>query len=267
MPTRLAAVLARYRAISIAALVGLIVIAWAWVLAGAGTGMVPQLSLAPPGPGPILMEGMSPQTPVPWHPGHYAVIFSMWWTMMVAMMLPSAAPTILLYGRVAADSQAGTGPAVGSFLSGYLITWGLFSLVATILQSLLERLEWMAPETMALQGTRLSGALLIIAGTYQLSPFKNACLRHCQSPAQFFIRHYRAGSRGAFRMGAWHGAICIGCCWSLMALLFVGGVMSLAWIALLTVMVAAEKLLPFGRMLSIALAGACLGGGGWMLLA
>lgn len=270
MTTGLAALLARYRTLSIAALAALVALAWAWLLLGAGTAMAPQFSLAPAGTGGTGMAGMDMAgmgmaemggaemggvtgPPAPWAPVRYIVLFSMWWTMMVAMMLPSAAPTILLYGRVAAAAPASSRPAVGAFLSGYLVTWGLFSLIATLMQGLLERLQLMDPATMASQSVRLSGALLIAAGAYQLGPLKNACLRHCQSPARFLARHHRPGPLGAFRMGALHGAICIGCCLSLMALLFVGGVMNLAWIALLTLMVAAEKLLPYGRTVSIAL--------------
>lgn len=265
MSAWLAGMLARHRTISVAGLAALVVMAWAWVLTGAGTAMTPQFSLTPAGTGGTAMAGMAMDRPAPWSPGHALAGFSMWWTMMVAMMLPSAAPTILLYGRVAAGGPAPSDAAVGAFLSGYLIMWGFFSALATLAQGLLEATAYLSAANLASRDGRLSGAILVGAGAYQLSPMKQACLRHCQSPAGFLARHYRAGTLGAVRMGALHGAICIGCCWSLMAILFVGGVMNLAWIALLAIMVAAEKLLPFGRAIAMALGVACLAGGGLML--
>jgi len=125
--------------------------------------------------------------------------------------------------------------------------WGLFSLCAALLQDGLQRLGVLAPMTMDASARWLAAAILVAAGLYQLSPLKGACLAHCRNPAAFLARHYRAGGAGALRMGALHGAFCLGCCWLLMALLFVGGVMNLAWIALLSVLVAGEKLLPGGR--------------------
>lgn len=277
MVTGLDAVLARHRTISIAALVALILIAWGWLIAGAGMEMGPQFSFRPAdatGSGMAGMAGMADMpdmrgmtmgAPSPWSAGHYALVFSMWWIMMVAMMLPSAAPTILLYGRVATRAPADASPETGSFIAGYLVAWAVFSFIAALMQGLLGRLEFISPDVMVSQNRALSGAILIAAGIYQLSPLKNACLRHCQSPAAFLSRHYRPGRLGAFRMGVLHGAICVGCCWLLMALLFVGGIMNLLWIALLTAMVAAEKLLPFGRVVSVALGLACLAWGGALL--
>lgn len=279
MVAGLDALLARHRTISIAALVALILIAWGWLIAGAGMEMGPQFSFRPADatgsgmagmagmPGMADMPGMAMEAPSPWSAGHYALVFSMWWIMMVAMMLPSAAPTILLYGRVATRAHADVRPETGSFIAGYLVAWAVFSFIAALMQGLLGRLEFISPDMMVSQSRALSGAILIVAGIYQLSPLKNACLRHCQSPAAFLSRHYRPGPLGAFRMGALHGAFCIGCCWLLMALLFVGGIMNLLWIALLTAMVAAEKLLPFGRVISMALGLACLAWGGVLLFA
>jgi len=203
----------------------------------------------------------------PWSLQYAVIVFFMWWLMMVAMMLPSAAPTILLYLRVAGSASAEVKPAAGSFMAGYLAAWGAYSAVATLLQFVLEWFELLAPGMMASQSRMLSGGILVAAGIYQLSPVKNACLRHCRSPSQFLTSHFRAGASGAFRMGVVHGTFCVGCCWLLMLLLLVGGVMNLAWIALLTTMVAAEKLLPFGRLVSIVTGSACLLWGVSMLFA
>lgn len=251
MAAALETALARHHAVSVAALIALILIAWAWLIAGAGMEMVPLVSLAPASGGSTEMSGMTMASAMPWPAEYFALVFSMWWVMMVAMMLPSAAPMILLYARAAASVDAGPRPATGSFLAGYLVAWSAFSLGATGLQFLMERVDLLTPMLMASQSRWLSGAVLVSAGIYQLSPVKDVCLRHCRNPAQFLASHYRAGSMGALRMGLAHGAFCVGCCWLLMALLFVGGVMNLAWIALLTLMVAAEKLLPLGRYVAI----------------
>ncbi|MCB2074569.1 MAG: DUF2182 domain-containing protein [Novosphingobium sp.] len=264
------AALRRHRTVSIAALAVLTLLAWIWLFVGAGMGMDPLVSLAPAGHGEASMPGMGMEgmmQPVSaWTAARFWLTFSMWWIMMVAMMLPSAAPTILLYARAAAHGQGGaTRPASESFLAGYLAAWGVFSLVATVLQMVLEQTGLLAPMAMASESSRLSGAILLAAGAYQLSPLKNVCLRHCRNPAQFLSRHYRPGSSGALRMGLLHGTWCVGCCWLLMALLFVGGVMNLAWIALLTLMVAAEKILPFGRAISIVLGLGCIAWGAVLL--
>ena len=166
----------------------------------------------------------------------------MWWAMMVAMMLPSATPAILLYARVR-HSRSG-GAAIAQpwiFLCGYLALWLLFSIAAALAQRSL------TGPSMALQGHFAQGFILIAAGAYQLSPMKSACVSQCRSPGQFISRHWRPGWTGALRVGVIHGAFCVGCCWMLMALLFVGGVMNLWWVVGLTVLVAGEKLLPNGR--------------------
>jgi predicted metal-binding membrane protein len=171
-------------------------------------------------------------------------LIPMWWLMMLAMMLPSAAPAILLYARVRqtrGDDAAIVQPWV--FLAGYLLVWLLFSIAAAVVQALVTR-TWIALPSGAAQS-----AILIAAGIYQLSPLKSACLSRCRSPGQFISRHWRPGWDGAMRLGILHGAYCVGCCWMLMALLFVGGVMNFAWVVGLTVLVASEKLLPIGKWL------------------
>ena len=253
------AALRRQRTLTLTALAVLTVLAWVWLIAGAGMGMAPHASLhlfpAPPVAGMDRMDGMAgmamPMT-AGWSGAQLLLAIAMWWVMMVAMMLPAAAPVILLYARaMSARSDAGK-PAVGLFLAGYLGVWGLFSLAAALLQDTLQRSGLIAPMSMDATAKWLSAAVLAGAGAYQLSPLKETCLAHCRNPAAFLSRHYRPGRLGALRMGAVHGAFCLGCCWLLMALLFVGGVMNLAWIALLSLLVAAEKLLPGGRRVGLA---------------
>lgn len=266
------AALRRHRAISIGALIVLILLAWAWLLSGAGMNMDRLASLAPASPDPMVMPDMPGMAmpgmdmAMPWTVARFALTFAMWWVMMIAMMLPSAAPTILLYARVATMGGATGRPFTASFLAGYLLVWGLYSLAAAALQMGLDRAALLAPREMVLQGRWLAGGLLIAAGLYQVSPLKTVCLRHCRNPAQFLSRHYRRGAAGALRVGLIHGSYCVGCCWLLMALLFVGGIMNLAWIALLTLAVALEKLLPYGRIVGIAAGAACVLWGGAMLL-
>jgi len=172
-------------------------------------------------------------------------IIAMWWLMMLAMMLPSATPAILLYARVR-QTRAGDASIAQTwvFLVGYLAVWLLFSIVAASVQSLV------TDSSMALRSRAAQGAVLVAVGLYQLSPLKSACVSQCRSPGQFISRHWRPGWEGAFRLGVIHGAYCVGCCWMLMGLLFVGGVMNLLWVVGLTILVAAEKLLPGGSLLA-----------------
>lgn len=183
------------------------------------------------------MDGMA-------SPG-WPLVAAMWSAMMVAMMLPSAAPAILLYARVHRHAVGASAPPTMAFLAGYLACWIGFAMLAAALQ-----LAFASPMSMALESRLVSAALLSAAGLYQLSPFKDACLSRCRSPAEFITRHYRPGASGAARLGLLHGAYCVGCCWLLMALLFIGGAMNLLWIAGLTLLVAAEKLLPFGQWIA-----------------
>ena len=166
-------------------------------------------------------------------------LIAMWWLMMLGMMLPSATPAILLYSRVR-QMRGGAAPIAQPwvFLAGYLAVWLLFSIAAALVQSRV------ADSSMALRGDATQSAVLIAAGAYQLSPLKTACLNQCRSPGQFISRYWRPGWNGAVRLGLLHGAYCVLCCWMLMALLFVGGVMNLVWVVALAVLVAAEKLLP-----------------------
>ena len=180
-----------------------------------------------------------------------ALLFIMWWTMMLAMMLPSATPAILTYGAMSRRfaAKGASAASVGIFALGYAAIWTGFSAAATALQLFLHNL---IPLTgmMAVSSATLGGSLLIAAGLYQMTPLKYACLRKCQTPLMFFARNWRKGRLGAFRMGLSHGIYCLGCCWVLMGLLFYGGVMEFAWIVGIAIYVAVEKLIPAGNRLS-----------------
>jgi len=220
------------RALAVVCLVALAGLCWWYLAARAG----------------MSMDAM-PEPPL-------GALVVMWWLMMVAMMLPSAVPAILLYARVRV--MRGGDSAIAQtwvFLAGYLAVWLLFSVVAAAAQYAL------TGASMAIESRVAEGVVLIAAGLYQLSPLKSACLGQCRSPAQFVSRHWRPGTGGALRLGALHGAYCVGCCWMLMALLFVGGVMNLLWVAALATIVAAEKLLPRGEWLARAAGVALVGWG------
>lgn len=178
---------------------------------------------------------------------HLTLLFAMWVVMMAGMMLPSAAPTLLLYAGVVRKSPQGerTRAHVYAFAGGYLLVWTAFSLVATVLQRVLAHLLLLSPMMVA-RGRVFGGALLIVAGLYQLTPFKRTCLESCRSPAAFIARHWKRGVVSGFRLGLSHRLYCLGCCWALMLLLFVGGVMNLWWIGALTAFVLLEKLAPLG---------------------
>ncbi|WP_170340149.1 DUF2182 domain-containing protein [Ruegeria arenilitoris] len=201
-----------------------------------------------------------------WTLWYAALVFAMWWVMMVAMMTPSAAPTALLFvalKRVGPDRQRSASFGL-AFLSGYLFAWAVFSLGATGLQWGLQQIGAMDGPMMTIRSGILAGIVLCAAGMYQFSGLKSACLRHCQSPAAFLTRHNRPGHWGAFRCGALHGAYCLGCCWALMALLFVGGIMNLWWIVTIAVYVALEKLLPRAGWLTPVVGVVLIGLGAWV---
>lgn len=186
------------------------------------------------------------QAPV-WDAPYFGMMFTMWAIMMVGMMVPSAAPMILIYAAVArkAEKQGTPIASTGAFTSGYIFMWTVFSFLVTLAQWQLDRAALLS-HTMVVNDARFAAVLLIAAGIYQWLPIKNSCLERCQSPFHFISSHWRPGNAGAFMMGISHGAFCIGCCWVLMLLLFVGGVMNLLWIAALTIFVLLEKVLPLG---------------------
>lgn len=174
------------------------------------------------------------------------LLLAMWFVMMVGMMLPSVAPVVLTFATVNRNRRARGQPYVATalFTSGYLLAWLGFSVAATVAQWALERAALLSPMDMMTNSRVLGGVLFIAAGLYQFTPIKLACLRACRSPFDFVINHWRDGPIGAVRMGVGHGLYCLGCCWVLMLLLFVGGVMNLLWVAVLAVAVLAEKLAP-----------------------
>jgi len=182
-------------------------------------------------------------------------MFLMWTVMMVGMMTPSVAPMLLLYSRVArhADERAQPFAPTGWFAAGYLLAWVMFSAAATLLQWLLEQGALMTP-AMALASRPMAAAVLVAAGVYQWTPFKDACLGQCRAPFQFIQSRggFRSDRRGSLRLGVEHGAFCIGCCWMLMLLLFLVGVMNLLWIAALAALVLGEKAFRGGRHLARA---------------
>ena len=183
-----------------------------------------------------------------WDAPHLVLLFAMWLVMMVGMMLPSAVPTMLLYAMVVRKDRSAGSPIVRvhAFVCGYLMCWAAFSLAATALQWGFSVARWLSP-MMELQNRPLTAAVLVVAGLYQLTPLKRRCLQHCRAPAAYLSEHWHPGVAGALRMGGVHGLYCLGCCWALMGLLFVGGVMNLLCIVLLTLFVLLEKLAPFGQ--------------------
>ncbi len=193
----------------------------------------------------VMMAAMGGEQGV----GYFALLFAMWWTMMMAMMLPSATPAIFIFTSLNRKLGSGGVLPLLAFIGGYLTIWSLFCVAVVALQATLG--GWIQLDMMmALESAWLGGALLVAAGVYQLSPLKGACLSKCQSPLFFFARRWRKGALGAWRMGLSHGLYCLGCCWVLMALLFYGGVMEPRWIIGLALFVAAEKLIPAGNVLS-----------------
>ncbi|MDB5618263.1 DUF2182 domain-containing protein [Tardiphaga sp.] len=231
-------VLRRDRLIVAVGLAGVVALAWVYLVAGAGIDM--------------SMVGM-PMEPMPWSTFYAALVFTMWWVMMIAMMVPSAAPMVLLFIAIKRKHGEAASPSVEAwiFLGGYLLVWAGFSLIAASAQWGLERTGLLSM-AMASNSATLDGVILLAAGLYQFTPIKTACLRYCQSPVLFLSRHWRPGALGALRMGLRHGSYCLGCCGFLMVLLFVSGVMNLVWIAAFALYVACEKLLPLGHRLSRA---------------
>jgi predicted metal-binding membrane protein len=185
-----------------------------------------------------------------WSAANVLAVWFMWAVMMAAMMLPSALPMILTF--VSVSTRAGERARAQSFVAAYLLVWFAFSVAATAAQWALQAAGWVDPMIVSTSAL-LTAMLLLIAGIYQFSPLKKVCLAHCRTPMGFLLGEWRPGVRGAFTMGVRHGVFCVGCCWALMALLFVGGVMNIAWIAALSVAVAIEKLAPGGERIAMVL--------------
>jgi predicted metal-binding membrane protein len=192
------------------------------------------------------MEMAMPQMQA-WGAVEYVLMFVMWAVMMAAMMIPSAAPMILMFARVNRERRGQQRPYVPTavFLAGYLTVWTVFSALATLVQGALHQAALLSP-MMVSTSPVLGGALLFAAGAFQFTPLKSTCLDHCRSPLLVIMSEWREGAQGAFVMGLRHGSYCAGCCWILMALLFVAGVMNLLWVAAITVFVLVEKAAPQG---------------------
>jgi predicted metal-binding membrane protein len=230
----------RYRRTAVAGvLAAVITAAWGYLLLGAGIEMEM-------GAGPIM--AMSPVWDLP----YAALILVMWMAMMIAMMLPTAAPTVLLVTVLANDRVDNVNlvpVAALLFASGYLLVWCGFGLGATLLQWGLDKAGLLS-ERMAMANAILAGTVLAAAGIYQWTPLKDTCLRHCRSPTEFLARHWRRGMLDAIRTGIRHGLFCLGCCWMLMALSFVDGLMNLAWVGAIAFFVLLEKSIPSGSWVS-----------------
>ena len=250
MANDLEAILRRDRGIVLASLVAVTGLAWAY------------LAVMAADMGGVSIDGMAVARVKPWTAVDFAAMLVMWAVMMIGMMAPSATPMILLYAAVTRKQRA-QGHALaptGAFVAGYVIAWTAFSLAATGLQWALAGAALLSPMLVS-ASPYVSGLLLVGAGVYQWTPLKHACLENCRSPIAFLSRSWRRGVGGALRMGVHHGAYCVGCCWVLMGLLFVGGVMNLLWVAAIAAFVLIEKLAPFGHA-TARVAGAILVLGG-----
>jgi predicted metal-binding membrane protein len=215
-------------------LAGISLLAWAYLVYLAGTMQMANMGMD------LSMPSMQA-----WGIKDTSFTFGMWVVMMVAMMTPSAVPVILMYQTVRRRQHKENDlvSATWLFLLGYLLTWAGFSAAATLAQWGLHSAALLTP-MMASASPLLGGVLLVAAGVYQFTPLKNACLSHCRTPMGFLLAEWRDGKLGALVMGMRHGLYCVGCCWLLMALLFVGGVMNLVWVALIAAYVLVEKVAP-----------------------
>ena len=263
----LGAVLRRDRLFVAGALGVIVALAWGYVLWLAADMDMGGMDMAGFRMIPAGSGIMAPAN-APWRAVEFAFVFAMWAVMMGGMMAPSAAPMILMYARVGRQGNAEGKPlaATGWFAAGYFLAWMGFSLAATLVQWMIERAALLDARMVSASNV-LGGIVLIAAGVYQWSPLKDVCLAQCQSPIGFLMRYggFRSDLPGCLLMGLRHGAYCIGCCWALMALLFVGGVMNVLWIALLAMLVLLEKLAPFGRWIARAAGAVCVGAGAAML--
>jgi len=254
----IAAAVRRERLVVAAGLALLTLLAWAYIV-----GLRRDMDAMAPAMTMPAMEAMW----MPWGAREYLLTAVMWAVMMTAMMVPAAAPMILLFATVHRRQREEARAAVPTavFVLGYLAVWSAFSAAAALAQWGLHAVALLSP-TMVAASPLLGGALLLAAGAYQWTPLKGACLAKCRSPLGFLLTEWRDGARGAFIMGIRHGAYCTGCCWALMALLFVGGVMNLLWVAAIAGFVLAEKVAPAGRPVGRIAGLVLVAWGGWMVL-
>ncbi len=259
-PTTLDRLIQRDRLLMALGLASTIILAWAY-LARAAAGMQAMAADTQ------MHAAMGMADMHAWGLADWFGLFIMWAIMMIAMMLPSAAPVILLVlgvYRRRVDPQARL--AATAFVGGYLLAWTTFSVAASAAQVGLHRVALLASD-MRLSSPAISGALLLMAGVYQWLPLKYACLSHCHSPVGFLSQYWREGTLGGFILGLRHGVFCVGCCWLLMMLLFVVGVMNLLWVAALAAFVLIEKLLDRGALLGRAAGVAVAAWGVFLLVA
>jgi len=260
------AILRRDRAIIIAALGVLTALAWFYLVWLANDMAMDGMDMTGyrmiPSGQALMMPASSP-----WQPIEFAYVFIMWVVMMVGMMTPSAAPMLLLYARVGKAAETRPFASTAWFAGGYFLAWVAFSLAATSAQWAFERAALLTP-MMAGASKMVAGILLILAGLYQWTPLKDACLSQCQAPLAFILGRggFRRRASGSFMLGFRHGIYCLGCCWALMVLLFAFGIMNLFWIAGLAMLVLLEKVMPSGRVIARIAGLAFFGGGVWMLL-
>jgi predicted metal-binding membrane protein len=249
-------VLRRDRVVVLGGLAAIMALAWAYV----------SYLAADMGKTNMGMEMVMPRMQA-WSVMDFGLTFGMWAVMMVAMMTPSAAPMVLMFAGVnrrRREQQVPYAPT-GAFLLGYLVVWAGFSVLATVAQWSLHTASLLSP-TIAGTSPFLGGGLLLVAGIYQWTPLKHACLSKCRSPLGFVLSEWREGRWGAFKMGLKHGGYCAGCCWSLMTLLFVAGVMNLIWVAAISGLILLEKVAPAGDRLG-RVAGVMLAGWGALMIA
>ena len=254
-PTLIETALQHDRAVMLSVLVAIPLAAWTWIVL-----MARDMYGDMRGASAWMMTSV-------WDWPHVLLLWVMWAVMMTAMMLPTAAPLILLYAAAARRNAEPGSPAgrVYALAAGYVSIWALFSVLATALQRVLASALVLNP--MMEPATPIGGAVVLaIAGLYQLTPLKRACLRACRSPLGFMVQRWRGGISGAFRLGIDHGAHCLGCCWAMMLILFAGGVMNLTIILTLTVWVLVEKVAPFGERTPIASGVALLAIAAWISL-
>jgi predicted metal-binding membrane protein len=237
--------LKRERAITLVSLAGITGLAWVYIIHLTSSMMSMDANGMQQASMPVMQT---------WQAGDVLLTFLMWAVMMVAMMTPSAAPMILTFAGIRRQRQPDRSsiPSTMIFLLGYLVAWSLFSAVATLIQWGLHSAALLS-EDMISVSSLFSGILLIFAGIYQFTPLKNMCLSHCRTPLGFLMNEWRDETSGALRMGVRHGFYCIGCCWLLMSILFVAGVMNLLWSALIAGIVIIEKVIPCGQWISRAI--------------
>ena len=238
----LATVLKKDRLIVVVALLILCVLSWLYIIY-----LYNQMY-------PMNMDAIlfaMPMTPN-WSSTDFVLLFIMWFVMMIAMMTPSVTPLVLIFTLINRRRREQRNPIVPSayLLSGYFLVWAAFSLIATLLQWLLQQLSLLNPE-MITTSKILGGVVLMLAGVFQFTPLKNTCLRYCRTPIGFIHQHWKDGKSGALQMGVQNGIYCLGCCWILMLLLFVSGIMNILWIAIISLFVLIEKIASSAKPISL----------------